>query len=162
MNNETSFWTIKFIDLITPVLTIAAIIVAYFQLIDIRKQKKIEFTYSLYRDFFNYINNNENQEIKNWLFGISKNETDTIKIGDLLEHFEALWSLKRQGMIDTDIAYDLFGYYIVKASKAINPTTEEFICELKELEQQNLGFRDDLFEGFQLILIFELAHAHPF
>lgn len=153
MNNDTSFWAIKFIDLFAPLLTIVALLIAYFQLTDVRKQKKIEFTYSLYRDFFNYLNNKENRDVKNWLFGIETSEIDKIKIGDLLEHFEALWSLKKQKMIDIGIAYDLFGYYIVKASKAVNPTADEYINELKILEQQNLVFRDDLFEGFQSILL---------
>lgn len=153
MQSDFSFWEIRFIDLIVPLLTIAALIIAYFQLLDIRKQKRIEFTYSLYRDFFNYINTKENFDLKNWLFGDANARIDRDKIGDLLEQFEALWSLKRRDMIDIEIAYDLFSYYILKASKATNPTTDEYISQLKEAEKETLGFREDLFEGFQSIVL---------
>lgn len=146
------FWELKFIDIIVPFLTLIALVIAYFQIIDIRKQKRIEFTYTLYRDFIHYINQSDNSDLKEWLFGCNQHRVDNNKVGDLLEHFEALWSLKRQGMINVEIAYDLFAYYILKAANTSKPSAFEYIENLKEVEKNSLGYRDDLYEGFLSIL----------
>ena len=94
----------RLIDLSLPIIASLALYVAYRQLKDIRKHQMIEFTYQLYRDFFNYLNDEKNKKQKDWLFGLAPSDIDEVKIGDLLEQFEALWSLQSKGLIDDDIA----------------------------------------------------------
>jgi len=146
------FFEFKFIDLALPFLTLVALFLAYFQLTDLRKHKKIEFTYQLYRDFFIYLNEEGNSDQKTWLFGGEVNNIDETKIGDLLEQFEAIWSLQNKKMVEKDIVYDLFAYYITKASHAKNPTAKEYIEKLRIEETNTLGYTEDIFIGYETLL----------
>jgi hypothetical protein len=146
---SSTFFDFKFVELFPLLLTIIAIVFAYYQLLDIRKHKRIEFTYQLYRDFFNYLNEEKNKDQKDWLFGVVVPNIDKIKIGDLLEHFEAVWSLQNKSLVEIDIVYDLFGYYILKVSAAKCPSVVEYIEELRIQEPE---FSADLFIGFESLL----------
>lgn len=147
------FFEIKLLDLAIPILTLFALVVAYWQLKDIRKHRTIEFTYQLYRDFFNYLNDEKNKDLKSWLFGGKVPNIDRDKIGDLLEQFEAVWSLQSKNLVDDDVAYDLLSYYILKASTAVEPTASEYIEELKQSEKICLhGYTDDLYVGYRALV----------
>jgi len=147
------FFEVRFVDLIVPLVAFIALLVAWWQLRDIRKHRRVEFTYQLYRDFFNYLNDEKNRDIKGWLFGQDVVNLDGIKIGDLLEQFEAVWSLQTKDLVDEDIVYDLFSYYIMKASNTANPTASAYIDQLKLEEKECLvGYTDDLFVGYENLL----------
>ncbi|MEP7195446.1 MAG: hypothetical protein ABI851_02935 [Saprospiraceae bacterium] len=149
---NSHFFELKFVDLIAPILTIAALIIAYYQLVDIRKQKRIEFTYQLYRDFFNFINEERNCDIRKWIFGEEVKKIDRNKIGDLLEQFEAVWSLQNKRQIENDVVYDLFAFYIFKAEQAKNPSALEYIEQLRIDEKNLLEFSNQLFIGYESLL----------
>lgn len=138
----------KFLSLVGPFIALIALVIAYYKLKDLRVHKRIEFTYDLYRHFFAFLNEERNGDIKRWLFGEEVADLDLVKLGDLLEQFEAVWSLKKKGMVDNDVFYDLFSYYIEKAQAAKNPTPFEYVEALKMEEMQALGYTKDLFEGF--------------
>ena len=143
----------RLIDLSLPIIASLALYVAYRQLKDIRKHQMIEFTYQLYRDFFNYLNDEKNKKQKDWLFGLAPSDIDEVKIGDLLEKFEALWSLQSKGLIDDDIAYDLFSYYVLKASVATAPSASEYISRLKREDRECLReYTDDLYVGYNSLV----------
>ncbi len=144
------FWEIKFVDLLLPALTAIGLVFAYLQLSDIWKHKRIEFTYQLYRDFFNYLNTTENKDLRNWLYGKEANQIDKDKIGDLLEQFEAIWSLQNKNLIEKDVVYDLFAFYILKAAEA-KPSAIEYIKEVR-IEEVDLIITDDLFIGYETLL----------
>ena len=148
----SSFFEFKFIDLLPSFLTVIALVFAYYQLVDIRKHKRVEFTYQLYRDFFNYLNEEKNKDQKDWLFGEDIKNIDKTKIGDLLEQFEAVWSLQNKKLVEDDVVYDLFGVYIIKAAEAKNPSATEYIAQLKIEEKKVLKFSEDLFIGYESLL----------
>jgi hypothetical protein len=146
-----NFFEIRFVDLLLPILTIVALVIAYYQLLDIREHKRIEFTYQLYRDFFNYLNETENKELKDWLFGTEVKNLDRNKIGDLLEQFEAVWSLQNKNLIEEDVVYDLFSFYILKAAEAKNPSALQYLEQVRIEEKGLVGYADDLFIGYEYL-----------
>jgi len=149
----SNFFVVRLTDLVLPLLTVLALLIAYFQVADIRKHKRIEFTYQLYRDFFNYLNHPQNKDLRDWIFGRKVPGIDHEKIGDLLEQFEALRSLQRRDLIDSDIAYSLFAFYILKSGVASEPTVQEYIKEVRELEMTSSeNYTDDIFEGYLTLL----------
>jgi hypothetical protein len=151
--NQTNFWDLRFVDLILPILTILVLIIAYYQLRDFRLHKRIEFTYDLYRHFFNYLNDPLNKDVRAWLFGATVEHIDKNKIGDLLEQFEAVWSLQNKKLVEKDVVYDLFSFYILKAAQAKKPSALEYIEYVRVEEKKVLvGYSDDLFIGYQCLL----------
>lgn len=146
------FFEFKFVDLLLPILTIVVLVISYYQLVDIRKHKRIEFTYQLYRDFFNYLNEERNSDLRNWLLGDKVKNLDRNKIGDLLEHFEAVWSLQNKKQIEDDVVYDLFSFYIMKAEQAKNPSALEYIEKTRLDKNGGLDYSNDLYIGYESLL----------
>ena len=66
--------------------------VGLYQLIQLKRGKRIDFTYKVYMDLFNFLNDSRNQDIKDWL--LEKDNYQPIppdqyfRLDDLFEKFE--------------------------------------------------------------------------
>lgn len=123
--------------------------IGYAQLHSLRREKKIEFSYTLYNDFFQFINAEKNKDLKDWLFGKGNEIEDWDRIGNLLEKLEVVYTYRKQGMLNDELFYDLFSFYIEKAFAAKNPSGAEYIVHVRELEKGNLAKTDDIFIGVE-------------
>jgi hypothetical protein len=125
--------------------------IGYVQLRNLRREKKIEFGYTLYNDFFQYINAEKNKDLKDWLFGKGNKIEDVDRIGDLLEKLEAVYTYRKQGMVNDELFYDLFSFYIEKVFAAKNPSGAEYIAHVREIEKGNIVKTNDIFIGVEIM-----------
>jgi len=129
-------------------ITTAILVVGYFQLQAFKKANKIEFTYRVYMDFFIFLNKPDNSDLKLWMFGKDVEVKDKdIRIGDILEKFEAMNSLMKTGSMDDGIFYDTMGFYVEKSFSAHNPSAMEYIDNARKEEKNNLKKTSDLYDG---------------
>lgn len=136
-------------------ITLAILLVGYWSLSQSRKDKKIEFTYKVYMDFLAFLNMPENKDIKGWMYGLNSIELSAenkIRLGDLFEKFEAIYSLLKAGTINDEIWYDLISYYVEKASTSVKPTYMEFFKTYQEGDKDTVIKVDDIFKGFHYML----------
>jgi hypothetical protein len=133
-----SFTIPDFIGLGTLIVTAY---IAYYgrkQLLQFIADKKADFTYQVYIDFFNFINKSENSITKAWIFGSNEKPIDRfigdeenpewVKISDVLEKFEAVAVLWKKHSIDEDIFYGIISYYLDSANKKTkNPNLHDYI-----------------------------------
>jgi hypothetical protein len=133
------------------ITTIAILWVAWSQLSQIKKDKRVEFTYKVYMDFFAFINEERNKDLKEWLFGRDKAaiaEKDYDRLGDLFEKFESVNTLLMCNSLDENVFYNLISYYIEKAFVAKKPTADEFIASVRKHETKKIGGdTSDIFQG---------------
>jgi hypothetical protein len=132
---------------LTLIISCLVLFVAFRQFRRLIKDKKVEFTYKVYSDFFNFLNDKENKDLRLWLFGDKSALKDENKIGDLLEKIEVVYTLSKRQSIDDEVLYDLISYYIEKIFKATNPTAKDYIIKARDLERKHLRKADDLFIG---------------
>jgi len=133
-------------------ITLAILIVGWFTLAQNRKDKKIEFTYKVYTDFISFINQPDNKDIKKWLYGlttIEDKDDNYIRLGDLFEKFEIVYSLIKAKSINDEMWYDLWSYYVEQASMATNPTYKEFFDSYRDSDKDKVEKTDDIFIGFE-------------
>ena len=129
------------------IITTIGVVFAFVSIRDIRRQKRIEFAYQQYRDFFNYLNTPENKDLRSWLFGEEIVIEDKNRIGDLLEQFECVANYYRRNLIDEHMVYTLFAFYVLKVFAAKNPTAFEYIESVRMEEKEVVYAVDTIFAG---------------
>lgn len=136
-----SFWML--------IVTTIILIIGWLQLSQFKRDKKVEFTYKVYMDFFNFLNEGKNTDLKNWLFGDEKiPETEYIRLGDLFEKFESVYALLIQNSLDETVFYELISYYIEKVFAAKNPSAKDFIEFVRKDDEPKIGGpTSDIFQG---------------
>ena len=144
------------ISTLSFLVAFAILIVGSKQLQKMTANKRIDFTYQVYMDFFSFLNDKENKDLKGWLFGeqviLPNNYT---RLGDLFEKFEAVYSLMKQKSINREVFYDLISYYVEKASSSTNnPNFEHYVQYIRdeELKKGVVVETGDIFIGFQHLL----------
>lgn len=133
-------------------ITISILAVGWVTLNQNRKDKRTEFTYKGYTDFIAFINLPDNKDIKGWLYGVNSIEDKNdnyIRLGDLFEKFEIVYSLIKAKSINDEMWYDLWSYYIEHAASAKNPNYKEFFADCKESDKDRIEKTDDIFIGFE-------------
>ena len=126
-------------------VTLAILLVGGTQLFLLRTDRKVDFTYKVYMDFLELLKNNP--DLKDWLFGktpMNEVKDYEFRIGDLLEKFEAVATLRKKGSIDEDLMYSLLSYYV---ELAFNNGAKDYIENLRKEESENILYSNDLFAG---------------
>ena len=143
-----------FISLLMFGITVFIFVVAWKQWRLFRKSQLLEFTHRVYVDIFNFINEERNIDLKDWLFGRKEFNDKMERLGDLFEKFEAVYTLLKKKIIEDEMFYDLIGYYIEMAnSKENKPTADDYIkFAREEAKQKGVIKTDDMFIGFYLLL----------
>lgn len=117
------------------IVTSLILLIGWNQLAQLKKEKKIEFTYSVYKDLCNFLNDARNEKINDWFYDllprdskIEVNSKDWIKIGKLLEKFESIAAFKDRKVIDEKIYEGIISTYIWEMfTYTKNPTVVQYI-----------------------------------
>lgn len=141
------------ISTLSFLVAFAILIVGGIQLFRIIKDKRVDFTYQVYRDLFQYLNDPTNENIKEWLFE-GKNYKEIpkdqyYKLGDLFEKFEAVNSLAKQNSLDEQTFYSLISFYVdMAASDKKTLTADMFIKSERESYKSKIPYSANLYDGF--------------
>lgn len=132
-------------------VTAAILLIGAINLYFFRHDKKVDFTYKVYRDLFSTINTNP--QVKEWLLDVKDSKPipkdEWYKLGDLFEKIESVETLARQNSLDETVFYDLIAYWVdMAASPSKSPTAKEFIEYERERHKDKIPFADNLYEGF--------------
>lgn len=151
------FWCSKPADIISLLMfaiTVFIFLVAWKQWRLFKKSQLSEFTHRVYIDFFNFINKEKNNDLKDWLFGRTELKGKMERLGDLFEKFEAVYTLMKRNLIEDEMFYDLISYYIEMAnSKENKPNADDYIKFARdEAKKKGVIKTDDIFIGFYLML----------
>jgi hypothetical protein len=138
---DTDFWML--------IVTTLILVVGWWQLRNFREEKRIEFGYKVYTNFFSFLDMDKNKDIKDWLFGKEPKINDWDRLGDLFEKFEVVYTFMKKNLIDDELFYDLFSFYIEKAFSAKNPSAQEYIEYARKKEEGKIGKTDDIFIGVE-------------
>jgi len=135
-------------------ITVFIFAVAWKQWRLFRKAQLFEFTYRVYIDFFSFLNEERNNDLKDWLFGRIELTGKMERLGDLFEKFEAVYSLMKRKLIEDEMFYDLISYYIELAnSKENKPMADDYIkFAREEAKKKGVIKTDDICIGFYLML----------
>lgn len=145
-----------FIGTVMALLTGFILWVAWSQLAAFNTTKKVEFTYKIDEDFFNFLNDQENILAKNWLIhdetiNLSDKEQED-KLTDLLNEFEGIFALLNRNQLDEDVFYDSLSYYVeLLFAHTKTPTLDSYIESCNKVAKEN-GFRTDIYEGLPNLL----------
>ena len=153
----TNCWCLKLSDIISILMfgiTVFIFVVAWKQWRLFRKSQLLEFTHRVYMDIFNFLNEERNRDLKDWLFGRKEFKDKKERLGDLFEKFEAVYSLMKRKLIDDEMFYDLIGYYIeMSNSKENKPKAADYIKFARdEAKKKGVIKTDDIFIGFYRML----------
>ncbi|MEM5782622.1 MAG: hypothetical protein QXD43_05545, partial [Candidatus Aenigmatarchaeota archaeon] len=95
-------------EFLNLILIALGVWVAWRQLERMNAQNKADFTYKVYQDLLRWLE--KHKECRDWIFkleGKLGDNFDKWEFNDFLGYFEALYSLKKRGLVDEEIVYDL-------------------------------------------------------
>lgn len=133
------------IQLINSIIVFLGVCIAWSQLSSLKTQRKIDFTYKIYKDLLDWLNSHK--ECKDWVFSDLNNfpplrpNYEKWEFDDYLGHFEAVWSLRKRKSVDDEIVYDLLSDYLIPIYEANNFELKTIIQEIREKEGR------DFYEG---------------
>ena len=148
------FWCIsnKEINELIAFFTFSIAVVAYIQLKAINKVNKVNLTYKVDEDFEKFLNNDKNDPAKKWLFEsikVEKKDYDILR--QLFDKVEAIYTLKKRGLINKKVFYDLSSHYIecfYVGNKT--PSAKEFISHERTNQEKNGFIRlSDMYIGVE-------------
>ncbi len=128
-------------------------IIGLVQLSNLQKSKCIDFTYKVYIDLFNWLNDPKNTDIKEWLLEKDNYKSIPIeqyfRLGDLFEKFEAVNVLQKRSSLDEETFYALISFYVdMAAHLEKRPTAREFIKTERLKHEKKIPVTSNVFAGF--------------
>ena len=132
MNNKT----INSIRLVNTAIfgsILIALIFLFIQVRDANNAKKVDLTYSIYKDMQKW--EAEHPEAKDWLVHLDKplkDNYDKWKFDDYLTFYESIYNLDKRNMLDHELVYTLFSDYFEEMYKANNFELLEIIKDFRK------------------------------
>jgi len=132
------------ISILQTIVIGIGVFVAWYQLTRMNVQAKADFTYKVYKDLLKWLSNHK--ECREWILsldGLLKPNFDKWEFDDYLGYFETIWSLKKKGLVDKDVVYDIVSDYIIMVYEANDFELKQIIDEMRKDEKK------DFYEGVE-------------
>lgn len=126
------------------IIALSGVAIAWYQLTRMNNQAKADFTYRIYDDLLKWLDNHK--ECKEWQFYLDRplgTDFEKWDFEDYLGYYEAIWSLKKKGLIEKDIVYDILSDYLISVYEANDFELKKKIDEIREKEGK------DFYEGVE-------------
>jgi len=133
-----------FFNILQTILIFTGVFIAWWQLRRMNLQTKADFTYRVYKDFLEWLDNHK--ECREWIFTLDKplkQNFDKWEFDDYLGFFETIWSLKKRRLADEEMIYDTFSDYLISVYEANDFELKEIIDEIRKNEGK------DFYEGVE-------------
>lgn len=132
------------IGILQTILIGTGVFVAWYQLKRMNVQAKADFTYRVYKDLLEWLTNHK--KCREWIFSLNRplgEDYDKWEFDDYLGYFETIWSLKKKGLVDKEIVYDILSDYLISVYEANEFELQKIIEKIRKDEGE------DYYEGVE-------------